>query len=285
LLKTDGVPQDFGIEAGGLSADFDWIHYGAGETDIYFISNQSDATQNVQADFRVNGKLPELWDPVTGTRRALPEYSVKKEITVVPLQLAARQSFFIVFHPVTAGGSGLLPGANFPALKAALELSGGWEVSFDPKWGGPAKAEFNELDDWSQRPEDGIKFYSGKATYRKSFDLPKLIISQSKKSPVYLDLGVVKDIAEVRLNGKSLGVVWCSPWRVDIGNAIKETGNTLEIDVINQWPNRLIGDSRLPADKQFTKSNSTRLKPNDALVPSGLLGPVTVQTWATAPAK
>ena len=90
---------------------------------------------------------------------------------------------------------------------------------------------------------------------------------------------MVKDIAEVRVNGKSLGVVWCAPWRVDIGSALKEKGNNLEIDVINQW-NRLIGDSRLPKDKQFTKSNSTRFKPDDALVPSGLLGPVTLQTWA-----
>ena len=285
LLRTDGVPQDFGIEGGWSPADFDWIHYGAGETDLYFISNQSDATQSVEAAFRVIGKQPELWDPVTGTRRTLPEYRVKKDITVVPLQLAARQSFLLVFHPIIVGRPGPLPGANFPAVKAALELSGGWEVSFDPKWGGPAKVRFNQLDDWSQRPEEDIKFYSGKATYRKSFDLPKFIVSQSKKSPIYLDLGVVKDIAEVRLNGQSLGVVWCAPWRVDIGSAIKEKGNTLEIDVINQWPNRLIGDSRLLADKQFTKSNSTRLKPNDALVPSGLLGPVTLQTLETAPAK
>ena len=285
LLKTDGVPQDFGSEGGGSPAGFDWIHYGAGDTDIYFISNQSGDTQNVEAAFRVNGKQPELWDPVAGTRRTMPEYSVKKDITVVPLQLAARQSFFLVFHPVSAGRPRPLPGVNFPEVKAELELSGGWEVSFDPKWGGPAKVEFNQLDDWSQRPEAGIKFYSGKATYRKSFALPKSIVSQSKKSPVYLDLGVVKDVADVRLNGQSLGVIWCAPWRIDIGSAIKEEGNTLEIDVINQWPNRLIGDRSLPADKQFTKSNSTRLKPNDALVPSGLLGPVTLQTSEIAPAK
>jgi hypothetical protein len=285
LLSTDGVPQDFGIDGGGPPAAFDWIHYGAGETDIYFISNQSDATQSVEAAFRVKGKRPELWDPVTGTRRALPEYSVKKEITVVPLRMASRQSFFLVFHPLTAGSSEPPPGVNFPAVKTALDLSGGWEVRFDAKWGGPTKVEFNHLDDWSHRPEEGIKFYSGKATYRKSFDLPKFMVSQSKKSPIYLDLGVVKDIAEVRLNGKSLGVVWCAPWQVDISSALKEKNNHLEIDVINQWPNRLIGDSRLAADKQFTKSNSTRFKPDNALVPSGLLGPVTLQTWETAPAK
>jgi (4-O-methyl)-D-glucuronate---lignin esterase len=285
LLAADGVPQDFGIEGSGSPADFDWIHYSAGETDIYFISNQSDTNKSVEAAFRVKGKQPELWDPVTGTRRILPEYSVKKDTAVVPLQLAARQSFFLVFHPVTAGRPRPLPGANFPAMKTALELDGGWEVSFDPKWGGPAKVEFNQLDDWSQRPEAGIKFYSGKANYRKIFDLPKSIVSQSKKAPVYLDLGVVKDIAEVRLNGMSLGIVWCAPWRVDISSAIKENGNILEIDVINQWPNRLIGDSRLPTDIQFTKSNSTRFKPDDALAPSGLLGPVTLQTWETAPAR
>jgi len=278
LLTADGVPQDFGIDGGGPPADFDWIHYGAGETDIYFISNQSEAVKNVEAAFRVNGKQPELWDPVTGTRRTLPEYNVKKDVTVVPLQMAARQSFFVIFNPVTAGRQKPQGGANFPAVGAELELHCPWEVSFDPRWGGPAKVEFNQLDDWSQRTEAGIQFYSGQATYRKSFDLPKSIVSQAKKAPVYLDLGVVKDIAEVRLNGQSLGIVWCAPWRVDIGSAIKEKGNILEIDVINQWPNRLIGDSRLPTDKQFTKSNSTRFKPDDALVPSGLIGPVTLQT-------
>jgi len=285
LLATNGISQDFGIEEGGAPADFDWIHYGVGETDIYFISNQSDAAKNVEAAFRVDGKQPELWDPVTGTRRTLPEYCEKKDVTVVPLQLAARQSFFLVFNPMTAGKKRPLPGSNFPALKAALELDGAWEVSFDPKWGGPTKVEFNQLDDWSQRPEASIQFYSGKAIYRKSFNLPKSIVSQSKKAPVYLDLGVVKDIAEVRLNGKSLGVVWCAPWRVDIGSAIKEKGNTLEIDVINQWPNRLIGDSRLSTDQRLTKSNPTQFKPDNALVPSGLLGPVTLQTSETAPAR
>jgi hypothetical protein len=89
-------------------------------------------------------------------------------------------------------------------------------------------------------------------------------------------LGTVKDLAEVRLNGKRLGVVWTAPWRIDISGAVKDRENELEIDVVNQWPNCLIGDSRLPAEKQLTKSNY-KLKPDDPLVPSGLLGPVTLQ--------
>jgi hypothetical protein len=135
---------------------------------------------------------------------------------------------------------------------------------------------FDKLDDWTKRPEDGIKFYSGTATYRKTFDLPKNLSGKQSASPLYLDLGTVKDLAEVRLNGKRLGVVWTAPWRIDISEAVKDRENELEIDVVNQWPNRLIGDSRLPAEKQLTKSNY-KLKPYDPLVPSGLLGPVTLQ--------
>jgi hypothetical protein len=165
---------------------------------------------------------------------------------------------------------------NFPATKSALDLDGGWEVRFDPKWGGPTSIVFDKLEDWTKRPEEGIRFHSGTATYRKTFDLPKSFITKHILPPMYLDLGVVKDLAEIRLNGKRLGVVWTAPWRVDIRGAVKRHGNELEIDVVNEWPNRLIGDSRLPADKPLTKSNY-KLKPDDPLVPSGLLGPVTLQ--------
>jgi hypothetical protein len=89
-------------------------------------------------------------------------------------------------------------------------------------------------------------------------------------------LGAVGDLAEVRLNGRRLGVIWTAPWRIDISGAVEDRGNELEIDVVNQWPNRLIGDSRLPPEKRWTKSNY-HLKPNDPLVPSGLRGPVTLR--------
>jgi hypothetical protein len=275
LLKADGISQDVAIGEKAVQADFEWIHYRDGKTEIYFVSNQSDRDREVDVHFRCNG---ESWlcDPVWGTSYMVQEFHHAQDTTVVPMHFAAKQSWFLVFDTSRAALPKHTEWRNFSETKSVMTLEGAWNVSLDPKWGGPANVVFDKLDDWTKRPEDGIKFYSGTATYRKTFDLPKNLSGKQSASPLYLDLGTVKDLAEVRLNGKRLGVVWTAPWRIDISGAVKDRENELEIDVVNQWPNRLIGDSRLPAEKQLTKSNY-KLKPDDPLVPSGLLGPVTLQ--------
>ena len=292
VLKADGVPQDC-IAPEGMN---DWIHYRDEERDIYFLSNQNDGDLSGAFSFRVAGKQPELWDAVTGEIRVLPEYvQMPDGRTQVPLKFAPRQSLFVVFGEVGtdrravllaagSGGSGgpALP-HNFPELQPVLELPGPWEVLFDGKLMGKEAqsnetitAVFEKLEDWTKRPEDGIKYYSGTATYRKTFDVKSDVCSP--ESAVYLDLGEVRDIAAVRLNGKNLGVVWCAPWQVDVSGVVRKQGNTLEIDVVNQWPNRLIGDSGLAADKQVTKTAYRRFKPDNPLMPSGLLGPVSIRS-------
>jgi hypothetical protein len=149
-----------------------------------------------------------------------------------------------------------------------------WEVSFDPKWGGPEKVAFAQLDDWSKRPEPGIKFYSGKAVYKTTFDCA----ADFTKSRCYLALGTVKNMAAIKLNGRDLGVAWCDPWRVEIPNGVLlEHGNKLEVTVANLWINRLIGDSQLPQDKRLTWTTYNPFHPDSPLQESGLLGPVTVQ--------
>ncbi|MHC4799872.1 MAG: glycosylhydrolase-like jelly roll fold domain-containing protein, partial [Planctomycetota bacterium] len=119
-------------------------------------------------------------------------------------------------------------------------MSGPWTVKFDPEWGGPESVVFDKLQDWTKRPEEGIKYYSGKATYHKTFDLPELLRESNRK--IHLNLGKLNNVAQVRLNGKDLGIVWTAPWNVDITRAVLSTGNNLEIEVVNLWPNRLIGD-------------------------------------------
>jgi hypothetical protein len=151
------------------------------------------------------------------------------------------------------------------------EITGSWTVHFDEKWGGPAAVEFPSLEDWTKRPEEGIKYYSGSATYVKRFDMPNLAVNKR----YFLDTGVVKDIAELTLNGKKLGILWTSPWRIEITGIIKPTGNVLEIQVTNLWPNRLIGDAALPPEKRLTHTNIV-FKKDAPLLPSGLLGPVVV---------
>jgi hypothetical protein len=160
--------------------------------------------------------------------------------------------------------------ADIPAIPSAVEIRGPWEVRFDPKWEGPERIIFESLDDWSQRPEKGIKYYSGTAVYRKSFAPPELAPNQKW----FLDLGMVKNLARVRLNGHDCGVAWCPPWRVEITTAIANGTNELEIEVANLWPNRLIGDQSSPASERLAWTTHNPYTKDSPLLPSGLLGPV-----------
>ncbi len=163
-------------------------------------------------------------------------------------------------------------GQNFPEFKPVQDLAGPWTVQFDPKWGSPESAEFPALISWSAHADDGIKFYSGTATYRQTFQL------QAKpQSGIILDLGQVQVMAQVKLNGKDVGVVWTPPYRVDISDAAIVGENSLEISVANLWPNRLIGDQSLPPDKRLTSTTWNPFQKNSPLLESGLLGPVTLQ--------
>jgi hypothetical protein len=157
----------------------------------------------------------------------------------------------------------------------AAALNGPWKVSFDPRWGGPAEVAFDQLISWTQRQEEGIRHYSGTATYRRTFDLPTAL--RETKDRILLDLGEVKVVAQVRLNGKDLGPLWTKPFRVDITEVVKPSGNLLEVDVANLWPNRLIGDAALPPEKRFGKTNITYRK-DAPLLDSGLLGEVVLST-------
>ena len=300
-LQKMGIIRDLEFKQIEGVGTVDWIHRRADNTDIYFISNQENISQhglshdglqisyagaestNAERDtaqlevaFRVTGKQPELWNAVTGEKRDLPEFREENGQTIVPLTLAPAESCFVVFRkPIGKNRSNVVK-KNFPLLKAAATIEGPWNVEFDPKWGGPGKVTFENLDDWTSRSEPDIKYYSGRATYRKTFDAPQATCDSKQKT--YLDLGTLHSLAEVRLNGKDLGVIWCAPWRFDVTGIMKPTGNQLEIDVINVWANRIIGDAALPEDKRLTWTSATgglsNLKPTHRLSPSGLRGPV-----------
>jgi hypothetical protein len=270
VLARMNVPPDF-ASTGNLR----YTHRREGETDLYFVANRDVQPTSVTCRFRVSGRKPEWWDPMTGDRRDLPEFREQEGITVVPLRLEAEQSGFVVFRkPATRDKQ---PGQNFPELKTLLAVNSSWEVSFDPKWGGPEKITFAALEDWSKRPEAGIRNYSGKAVYRAIFDCAGAGgIEPSRR--IFLSLGDVKNLASVRLNGKDLGVVWCAPWRIAIpAGTLLERQNTLEITVANLWINRLIGDSALPEAQRLAWTTWNPFKPDSPLQPSGLLGPMTLQ--------
>jgi hypothetical protein len=254
------VPGDFEVigPAGDLQLSF--IHRSGEAADVYFLANtDTEASGRVNCSFAVEGMQPELWDPVWGTRRELPEFEQQDGQTLVPLEFAPTQSWFVVFRKKARdartvrnhGGTNI----NFPVSEPVQEISGDWEVSFDPEWGGPPKVVFNQLEDWTSRPEPGIRYYSGTAVYKKVFDLEladnrKLQIDRSDR--LFLDLGTINHIARIRLNGEDLGVAWCEPWRVNIpAGLLRPSGNELEIEVTNTWANRLIGDEQEPADCEW----------------------------------
>jgi hypothetical protein len=249
---------------------FPWIHRSAANAEIYYISNQKDQISAFSPSFRVTGLQPELWDPVTKEQRDLPDFKVENGKTIVPLEFAPRQSYFIVFRKKVT--TQIENSINFVRKKTIGELSSAWTVCFDKKWGAPDSVVFDKLEDWTKRPEAGIKYYSGTARYKKIFDAP----NYPKKKPVYLNLGVFNSLAVVKLNGQTLGLVWAEPHLVEISKFLKKKNNILEIELTNTWNNRLVGDAALPVEKRVTNA-TTSPDANAPLMPSGLIGPVTFQ--------
>jgi hypothetical protein len=303
ILKSMGVVEDF-----TATGPVRYGHRRTAEREIYFVANRTDAPVKADCRFRVATGNPELWNPVTGGMRPLSQFERQAGTTTVPLEFAPFQSFFIVFDTRSPESRVRSPTdkQNFPAFTTAQELSGPWKVAFDPKWGGPVKpVVFNDLTDWTAHSDPGIKYYSGIATYRQVFNLTESQIP-NLKSKIHLSLGTVHDMARVKLNGKDLGVVWCAPWSVEITGALKTGENQLEIEVVNRWPNRMIGDKQ-PADAnartvkspdgflggeafktgRYTFCTHDPYGAGSPLLPSGLLGPVTIQTVGstTNPAK
>lgn len=278
VLAADGVPPDFEFTGGDAETVLDYIHRRDGDAEIYFVANRGNRGEEPNCTFRVSDKLPELFDPLTGETRPLSVYSQAEGRTTVPLQFAPCGSWFIVFRKAAAA-PGAAEGSNFPALTPAHQLAGPWQVRFDPRWGGPESVEFTALTDWTKRSEEGIRFYSGTATYLQTFDLPESLRSSAGR--IVLDLGLVKQLAQVRLNGRNLGVLWAAPFRVDVTDALRPTGNALEIEVVNFWPNRVIGDQSLPEEKRLTRTNVRKLTKDTPLTESGLLGPVQILTSAS----
>jgi hypothetical protein len=274
VLLQDKILPDF--ECFGLSDKgvIDYIHRKTDDADIYYVSSRWQPVEKVECTFRVSGKQPEIWNPVTGEIRELTDFKQENGRTIIPLEFNPCGSHFIVLRN-SINISEKKP--NWPSYKTVHEISGSWQVQFDENWGGPASTKFDQLIDWTLNSNKGIKYYSGKATYSKTFDLTDSVMKD--KSEFYLDLGQVHELAEVRLNGVDLGVLWTKPFRVNITSAIKTKGNKLEIDVVNLWPNRLIGDEFLPENERYTKTNIRKFTKSSQLFPSGLIGPVEIKMY------
>ncbi len=274
VLLNKNIHPDF--ECTGLSdaGVIDFIHRKTEDTDIYYVASKWQPAEKVACRFRVINKQPELWNPVTGETRLLTNFKVENGQTIIPMEFGPSSSYFVVFkEPISIQNSV----SNWPQFKTVQNIEGAWNMSFDNNWGGPESIVFPNLVDWSTHDISGIKYYSGTATYTKTFDM----VSLNENQRLYLDLGEVHELARVTLNGVDLGIAWSKPYRVNITSHIKAKGNTLEIDVVNLWPNRLIGDTFFPEEEQFTKTNIRKFTKATELLPSGLIGPVKILTTKT----
>ncbi len=272
VLTSLSVPKD--VEYGRpLDANLSWIHRRVGDTDIYFIANRTDSPQEINARFRVSGKEVELWHPDTGEIEQA-EYSIADDRTTLPLHLAERQSVFVVFRRATSSLSRTLPHATSMTIAV---VSGPWDVSFPPNLGAPEKIQLAKLESWTANADQGVKYFSGTATYTKTVQaLPNWFQAGAK---ILLDLGIVRDLAEVSVNGKALEILWKVPYQVNVTGVLKPGENQIEIKVTNEWTNRLIGDRLVPPEKKVLAASGPMIGGLGGLPPlaeSGLIGPVMV---------
>ncbi len=281
LLEADGIAHDVTFAHEAMASAINWIHYRVSDAHVYFLSEPYGKARHVKAIFRVHGRVPEFWNAVDGTTRQANTFSFDNGCTQVPLALDAFGSLFVVFREKT--NTDRNHRSNFVTWQQTQRVAGPWHVSFDPEWGGPkGPVRFDTLTDWIDHSDDGIKYYSGKAVYRTTFNLARDPAGRT----LAIELGEVKDIgiASVRLNGVDLGVVWRPPFRVDISQVVRAGRNRLEVMVVNSWRNRLIGDQALPEDERLTQTNIRVIESGPKqwhLEASGLMGPVRVTEKTT----
>ena len=306
VLARHGIQPDFSFThltakpaAGPLypGTDIEFIHRRSGTDEIYFLSNQNPYATTVTANFRVSGKVPELWMPDSGKTHQLTAAKTTNGSTEVPLRFGPGEAYFVVFREVSTATE---PPPWSRKERSIANLGQNWSVEFPDRM----TVEMPELVSWTELDDDTLKHHSGIATYRKTFTFNL----QGQESRFILDLGDVEVIARVKVNGEDCGIAWKTPYQVDVTNALKAGENTIEVTVANLWVNRIIGDQRFPEDVEWTtetgstaaglglaripewvKSGGARpetrrktfhawkwphLNANRPLLPSGLLGPV-----------
>jgi hypothetical protein len=260
------LKPDFSVS--GTGAMVMHVHRKLVDGDLYFIASRSKTPETFDATFRVSGREPELWDAVAGATKPA-SWIAKNGRTEVRLSLPADGSVFVVFRkPTKMQGMAL----RVPIEAPVARIDTAWTVAFQPGRGAPASLKLKRLIPWNESADPGVKYFSGEGTYTKTFTMP----GKRKGVRYVLDLGEVKEMAEVSLNGKSVGAVWAAPFKLDITAAIKPGRNVLKVKVANLWVNRLIGDAQLDAKQKITFTTIPTYRADAPLRPSGLLGPVRV---------
>ena len=275
--RTRDVRAKLQAKVNDNAADIQVAEMAEGDDPAYGI------VKTLTVEYTVNGQSLTLsgQDPDTIHFATAPDSGRAAEVRVAAdgqLHLCARQAGHYELR--TAGGRTLT--ADISEVPAPQAITGSWALSFPPKWGAPAQVTLESLASWSDSPLEGVKYFSGTATYTKQFNWTTESASAATGGETWLDLGEVQVMARVKLNGQDLGVLWKPPFHVDVTGVLRPGGNTLEISVANCWPNRMIGDAGLAETNRFTWSSWEPFTAKTPLLKSGLLGPVRLETLVDA---
>lgn len=276
VLEERDIRQDFAAYTmrSDVQYPLDYIHRRTADADIYFVCNKGDRVEDPLCVFRVSDRVPELWMPDTGEIRPWSFDRDRHGNARLRLHLAPYGSAFVVFRDAAEVET---PNKESPASEQVREITGPWEVRFPPGWGAPAVRTFDRLLSWTDVDDEGVKYFSGVATYRNTFEMAADQIASGDR--LYLDLGRVRFVAEVAVNGRSAGIVWKPPFRVEITDLVKPGRNDLTVEVANTWSNRLVGDAQTEG-RDYCRTNIIRSLTwqvpwkDTPLLESGLLGPV-----------
>jgi hypothetical protein len=270
VLQVLEVAPDFEYTKSSPDSSVLFVHRQLSDGDLYFVDNRNDRSESFDATFRVTGREAELWHADTGTIEPV-SYHTTISRTTVPLQLEPWGTVFVVFRKTAKTSSRSLPKQSESTLAT---VDGSWEVAFQPDRGAPPKITLDKLASWHESSDEGVKYFSGTATYTKTVHAAADWFKPH--AHLWIDLGGVKNLAEVSVSGKPLGIVWKTPYRVDATAALKPGDNAIEIKVTNAWTNRIIGDRQPNVTKTYTFTSPKFYKADSPLLPSGLLGPVQI---------
>ncbi|TDW47912.1 alpha-L-rhamnosidase-like protein [Flavobacterium sp. 270] len=246
-----------------------WTHRKSESEDVYFISNQKEQKRTFETSFRISGKLPQWYNPVTDKTTILENWKIENGRTIVSLSLNENESGFVIFKEKTKE---VLAKAKVAEFEKVQVLDENWELQFDSEFKGPKEVvKTNKLFDWSTSENDQIKYYSGTVIYKKEF-----VWKGKDSNKIWLDLGEIANIAEISINGKDCGTLWTFPYKTDISNALQKGKNTIIIKITNTWANRLMGDEKLPKEERLTWTTAPYRLEGNPLLKAGLLGPVTI---------
>ena len=248
-------------------------HQKDGDTDIYILSNQDNRALTMDVAFRVTGKQPELWDPVTGVIRKLPAFRQEEKTTVVPMKLEKNECVFVVFREKGEPSATTLE-ANYPAPLRTQEATGEWDVTFESAFKTPSPVRMATLDNLSDNANDSIRYFSGTATYTTSVNLDRV----GRGEHMFMAFDNVGTMAKVYINGKYAGGVWTAPYRLDVTDFVKNGRNDVKVEVVNTWVNRIVGDMNLPESERETYLFVNHLNAKTPLPPSGIIGKVKFET-------